>query len=184
MRKSHNIATWTALLSIVTATGCIVAFPPGANPQSHVLIGAEAAATIGVVSLLLSVLVACFPALRRSGINLALWGSRGDQQAGDGVACLRKRREVLNQRLNIDEPRLCSQYMIPCTSWSFCGGSKDKSSAGEGTSPAAPELVHVRNLPSEAKGLPVVHRNGMDNCPFRFASLCAGSASADCVAPN
>ena len=170
MRNLHRIAIWTAALSAATAAGWIVAFLSGANPRSHVMIAAEAAATIGVVSLLLSVLVACFPALRRSGINLALWGSRGDQQAGDGVACLRKRGEVLDQRLNIDEPRLCSQYMIPCTSWSFCAGSEGKSSVGEGTSPAAQKLIRVRNILSEAKGLPVVHRNGMDSCPFRFAS--------------
>ena len=107
---------------------------------------------------------------RQPRIKLALWGAPGNLPAGDCVACLHKRREVLDQRLNIDEPRLCSQYMIPCTSWSFCAGSEGKSSVGEGTSPAAQKLIRVRNILSEAKGLPVVHRNGMDSCPFRFAS--------------
>jgi hypothetical protein len=90
--------------------------------------------------------------------------------ARDCDACLHKRREVLEQRLNIDEPRLCSQYLIACTCWSLCAGPGGKSSAGEGTSAQAQELVRVRELPPRAQGLPLVHRSGMDDCPFRFAS--------------
>jgi hypothetical protein len=75
MRKPHGIAIWTAVLAIATATGCIVAFPSGANPQSHVLIGAEGAATIGVVSLLLGVLVVYLLARWQPWIKQALWGA-------------------------------------------------------------------------------------------------------------
>jgi hypothetical protein len=170
MRYRHRIAILTAALSAAIATGCIAAFLSGANPRSHVLIGAEVAATIGVVSLLVSVLVAYLLMRRQPRIKLTQRSAPDKLPASDCIACLDKRREVLDQRLNIDEPRLCSQYMIVCTSWSFCAGSDGQSSAGEDTTPAAPELIRERNLLSQAKGLPVVHRNGMYNCPFRFAS--------------
>ena len=184
MRYLHSTATWTAALSAATGTGCIVALLFGANPRSYLLIAAEAAAMIGVVSVLVSVFVHYLLARRQPPIKLSLWGAPGNQPAGDGVACIRKRREVLDERLNIDEPRLCSQYMIPCTAWSFCAGSEVKSSGWEGTSPAAQKLIRVCNLLSEPKGLPVVHRNGMDRCPFRFASPLARAVPADGVAPN
>jgi len=184
MRYLHSTATWTAALSAAMGTGCIVALLSVTNPRSYYLIAAEAAATIGVVLLLVSVFVLYLLKWRQPRIKLSLWGSPGNQPAGDGVACIRKRREVLDERLNIDEPRLCSQYMIPCTAWSFCAGSEVKSFVGEGTSPSAQKLTRVRNLLSEAKDLPVVHRNGMDRCPFRFASPLARTVSADGVAPN
>jgi len=128
MRYLHSTATWTAALSAATGTGCIVALLFGANPRSYLLIAAEAAAMIGVVSVLVSVFVHYLLARRQPPIKLSLWGAPGNQPAGDGVACIRKRREVLDERLNIDEPRLCSQYMIPCTAWSFCAASEVKSS--------------------------------------------------------
>jgi hypothetical protein len=185
MHYLNSTATWTAALFAATGgIGYIVAFLSGTNPRSYVLIAAEAAATIGVVALLVSVIVVFFLTRRESGVNQTLRGSPGDQPAGDRVACLRKRREVLDERLNIDEPRLCSQYMIPCTSWSFCAGSDGEGSGREGTSPAAQKLVHVHNLLSETKDLPVVHRNGMDSCPFRFTSPLARSVSLDGVASN
>ena len=177
MRFLHRTATWTAILCAVTVTGFIVAFLFGVSPQSYVLIAVEAAATIGVVSLLVSALVVHYPTWRRSVANLALRGSPGDRV--DETACLRRRREVLEERLQIDEPRLCSQYMIPCTCWSFCPGPEDKLSGWEGTSPAAQRLVRKWNVLSQAKDLEVVYRNGMDSCLFRFESPLRRSTSPD-----
>ena len=182
MRELHRTATWTAALSAATGTGCIVAFFSGANPRTYVLIAAEAAATIGVLSLLLSVLVVYLLTRARSGTNPAVRSSPACQ--ADGAACSHKRREVLDERLKIDEPRQCSQHIIPCTCWSLCAGSEGERSVGEGTSPAARKPIGVRNVLFEAKELPAVHRNGMDNCPFRFASPLARSVSPDGVAPN
>jgi hypothetical protein len=184
MHYLYSTATWTAALSAATGTGCIVALLSGANPRSYFLIAAEAAATIGLVSLLVSVFFLYLLTRRQPQIKLSLWGALGNQSAGDGVACIRKRREVLDERLNIDEPRLCSQYMISCTAWSFCAESEIKSFVWEGTSPAARERNRVCNLVSEAKGLPVVHRIGKDRCPFRFASPLARLVRVDGGAQN
>jgi hypothetical protein len=178
MRYPHCTATWTAALSAAIGTGCIVTFLYGENPRSLVRIAAEAAAAIGVVSLLVGLLVVYF----LTWMNLAFRSSPAGQ--GDGAACLHRRREVLNERLNIDEPRLCSQYMIPCTCWSLCGGSGDEDCVSGAMSPGARELLRIRSPRSDANELRVVHRNGMDSCPFRFGSPHARSVSPDGVAPS
>jgi hypothetical protein len=178
MRYPHGNATWMVALSAATVTVCIVAFLAGENSRSLVLIAAEAAATIGVVSLLVSVLVDNF--LER--LNLALRRSPAGQ--GADAACLRRRRDVLDERLDVDEPRLCSQYMISCTCWSFCGGSGNEICASGAMSPEARKPFRIRSPRSEANDLRVVHRNGMDSCPFRFGSPFARSVSLDGVPPN
>ncbi len=196
MRTRHSIALGTAALSAAAATGSVVAVLSGASSRSHVLIATEAVATIGVVSLLVGMLAAHLLTRRQSRLKPALRGAPGNPPADDCAACLHKRREVLDERLNIDEPRLCSQYMIRCTCWSFCAGSEDQRSEGqrsiagaerclaESTSPAAQELIRMRNRLVQANVLPLVHRNGMDNCPFRFTSPYARSAPADGLAPD
>ena len=184
MRYLRRTATWTSVLFAMTVTGCILTFLSEANPRSDVLVAVEAAATIGVISLLVSALVVFFLTLRRPGINQVIPGSPGDQLAEDDAASLRKRREVLDGRLNIDEPRHCSQFMIPCTCWSFCAGSEGKNPVWEGTSPAVQKSIRVRKLLSEATDMQVVYRNGADSCPFRFASPLARSVSANGVASN
>ena len=84
--------------------------------------------------------------------------------AGAAAASLEKRLEVLDKRLDVDEPRLCSQYHVACTCWSFCGGAEEKAGAAEATSPASgPPAINDA-------GLPVVQRSGMDSCPFRYGS--------------
>jgi hypothetical protein len=178
MRYLYGIAISTAAVSAAIATGCIDAFLSGANARAQILIAAEAAAMIGVVSLFAGVLAVYLLMRRQARIRLALRGARANQAAGDGVACMHKRREVLDQRLNIDEPRLCSQYMIRCTCWSFCAGNEGKRSAGDDASQAAQELIRAHRLPPEAQGLPLVLRDGMDSCPFRFGSPDARSFSA------
>ena len=179
MRRLHRIEMGTAAISAAAAAGCIVAFVSGVNPRSYVLIAAGAAATIGVVSLLLNALVAFSTLRRRAGMEPAVWRTHGDRGVGDGADSLRKRCEVLNQRLHVDEPHLCSQYMIACTCWSFCAGAVDDVSVAKRTSPDAQKLACERSLLAEEIGLAMVHRDGMDSCPFRFSSTQAGSAPAD-----
>ena len=178
MRHPHSTAIWMTALSAATVTACIVAYVSGENSRSLVLIAAQAAATIGAVSLLVSVLVASF--LTR--LNLAFRSSPAGQ--GDGAACLDRRREVLDERLNIDEPRLCSQYMIPCTCWSLCGGSGDENCDSGAMSPGVRRLIRIRSQRSDANDLRVVHRKGRDSCSFRFGSSFARSVSPVGVAPN
>ena len=191
MRRLHGTAIWTAGLSAATATGCFVAFVFGAIPRSQALFAAELAVATGVAALLVSVAVDYLLTLRQPRTGLSLLGAGGKPSAVDCSACLHKRREVLDVRLEIDEPRVCSQYMIRCTCWSFCGEAKSERSVVEaercittGTSPAAQALVRMRNLLSEAKVPPLVHRNGIENCPFRFKSPYARRAPADGVTPG
>ena len=179
MRYLHDAATWVAALSVATGIACIIAFLYGTNPQSDALTTAEAAAAIGGISLLVSILVVNFPTQRRAGPGDSL----DERQAGYGEVSWYKRRELLVERLNIDEPRLCSQYIIPCTCWSFCAESNVIGSAGNGESPA----VQKNSLPasplSAAHCLRVVHRDGMDSCQFRFASPLARPVPNDGAMP-
>ena len=179
MRKLRRIDAWTAALCAVTAAGSIVAFLCGANPRSYMLIAAEAVATMGVFSLLSSVLAAEFLARRRTAGDLAVWASSDQPRSADCAACLSKRREVLDQRLNVDAPHLCSQYGVACTCWSFCASVEDagKRSAAEGAASPALAPERARTLSREAQGLPLVHRSGMDNCQFRFVPIVAASAA-------
>jgi len=183
MRKLRRIESWTAALSAAAATGCIIALLLGANPRSHVLLAIEAAAAIGVAALLLGALLSRLLQLRRPAFNLPLWISAGVEEAGDYFMSLRKRLEVLDQRLDIDEPHLCSQYSLECTCWSFCGGITRNKALLE-----APVLAAVRTplragqSLAEVRFVPVVHRSGMSTCPFRYESpyvppVCAGAAA-------
>jgi len=183
MRTLRRIESWIAAFSAAAATGCIVALLFGANPRSYVLLAIEAAATLGVAGLLFSVLVSRLLELWRTRNKLTLWISAGVQEAGDRFASLRKRLEVLESRLDVDEPHLCSQYSLACTCWSFCGGLPRNKALLE-----APVLAPVR-MPlragqalSEVRFLPVVHRKGMDSCPFRFESSCTPPARAGAAA--
>ena len=99
-------------------------------------------ASIGAV-LLLSAAAALF--LGRS----SQFESRCSELAADcdgSVASWRQRREVLQRRLDIDEPRYCTRSRVSCTCWSFCGGA-------------------------EVNSLPVVRRAGVADCPFRFSTV-------------
>ena len=184
IRYLHSIANWTAAVCATLGIACVFAYTSAANSRSYVLIAAEAAATIGVAALLVSVLVVYLLIRRQSTIIAASSSTPGDRSAGDCVACGHERREVLNDRLDIDEPRVCSQYMIACTCWSFCAGSKHENAPCAETLAAAGRTVPMRNLLSKVNGLPVVRRNGMDNCPFRFASPFARLGRADGDVPN
>lgn len=181
MRKLHRVETGTAALCAVTAAGSIVAFLCGASPHSNLLIAAEATSAIAVATLLASVLGAEFLAWRRSASELALWASSDDPHPADCADCLHQRLEVLDRRLQVDEPHLCSQYGIACTCWSFCA-STDASSEGSCTEraiPAAQKPESARRPIPEARCLPLVYRSGMNNCPFRFAPLVAAPATQD-----
>jgi hypothetical protein len=171
MPSRQQIETWTAVLSAATAAGCVLAHLCGVSPRSFMLLAAEAAAATGVVSLLLSAPCAWLLQRMRAGIRQAVSGAgRGAQTPVDYAACLQHRREVLDARLAIDEPHLCSQYAIACTCWSFCASTKRQAAGGEHKSQLLQTINFVRKLPVEAQGLPIVHRSGMAGCQFRFAA--------------
>lgn len=172
MRFLNNAATWIAALSVAAGSACILAFLYGDHLRSYALTAAQAAAVIGGVSLLVSVLAVNFPMLHRAGLAMESQGP-----FGYGTTCWYRRREVLMERLNIDEPRLCSQYIIPCTCWSFCANSDGIGSVGAGEAPAAQKSVPPSSPLAAVNGLRVVHRREMDDCQYRFASPLARPAS-------
>jgi hypothetical protein len=82
------------------------------------------------------------------------------------------RREVLNERFQVDEARLCSKREMPCTCWSFCGGDPDMhtdSNADKLPVKVVP-LKHINILGEKAKfeadSLPILDRNHVTDCPF------------------
>jgi hypothetical protein len=182
MRYLRHNPGWFAPLSVATGTAFIIALLYATYPRSYA-IAVETALTIAVVSLSVGALVIYF-AMRRLEIALASPGSPGDRPAADSAACSSARCGILDERLKIDEAHLCSQYMIPCTCWSFCAGSGAKRRDGAGTSPADQKVIRILPLSPEAKDLPLVYRRGMVNCPFRFASPLARPESPDGAAQN
>lgn len=172
IRGLQTTALWTAGLWALAGAGFMAAFLSSRNPQPYILTAAAIAATIGLVSLLIGVVIVHVLAGRRFewGMHLAQPGLPGNESAEDEAARFEKRLQVLDKRLNIDEPRLCSQYMIACTCWSFCVGSPDRNAVSGATSPATQELRRVQELVAAQNGLPIVCRSGRDSCPFRFAS--------------
>jgi len=181
MRGLHTSAIWTAGLSALTGTGFVAAFLSSRNPQPYLLTVAAIAATIGLVSLLISVVMVDVLAGRqfKSEVHLAQAGLPGNESARGEAAHFQERLQVLNKRLDIDEPRLCSQYLIPCTCWSFCAVSPNRDSIPCGPLRPAQELRLVEGPVAEQNGLPIVCRTGKDNCPFRFASSAARTELAD-----
>lgn len=184
VRVPRRFGLSPAALCAAAIAGCVVAVLGAANARSYGQSETAAAAAIAAAALLVSVLVAILMARRKSRAEAALWRSAGEQQAGDEAASLRRRRAILEQRLHVDAPHLCSQYAIPCTCWSFCASTQENSAADENELAAGQAPARVRKLAAAAQGLPLVHRSGMDSCPFRFASLGAPSASADDAAPD
>lgn len=170
MRCLHSAANWTAAISTSAAAGCILVFLASANPPPYMLAAAETAAAIGMLALLLSLLALQLSVWRRIRGHPPPRRSLARARAGTLDPDLHRRLEVLDRRLDIDESRLCTQYRIPCTCWSLCAGSEDRRRAAEGAAPAAPEGLRLNHALAEEADAPPVHRSGMDDCPFRFAS--------------
>lgn len=165
MSHLQRISVCTAAFSALSGTGLIAIFLSSQNVQASVLMAAAAAAAIGVASLLLSVLAIYLVTTRRFETNLPRPGSPGARwvEDGTGAAALHQRREVLDGRLHVDEPYICSQHMVPCTCWSFCGRLPDQDFI-------RPTRAQCELSKPGGKPLPVVHRSGRDDCPFRYAS--------------
>lgn len=165
MSHLQRISVWTAAISALCGTGFIAVFLSSQNAQTSVLMAAAAAVTISVASVLFSVLAIYLVTRRRFETNLPQRGSPSARWAEDGTvaAGLHKRWEVLMGRLHVDEPHICSQHMVPCTCWSFCGRLPDQDFIKPIRTQC--ELMKPRGTP-----LPVVYRNGIDDCPFRYAA--------------
>lgn len=172
MRGLQTTAIWTAGLSALTGAGLLAVFLSSPNPNPHALTAAAIAAAIGVVSLLISVVIVDVLAGRRfeSGMDSAQAGSPDVESARGEAARFQERLQMLDRRLDIDEPRLCSQHMIRCTCWSLCGGLPGENSAAAGTASSREQPQCGDESETKALPLQIIFRQGRDDCQFRFES--------------
>lgn len=185
MRGLQATAIWTAGLCALAGTGFIAAFLTGGNPQQHILTAAALTAAIGLVSLLIGVAIVHVFAGRRFESRMYLLQPcfPGNEHAKREAAGFRERLQTLKKRLDIDEPHLCSQYMIPCTCWSFCAGSPDRKSVSAATSPARQQFRSLQDPDADQNGLPIVWRTGRGDCAFRFTSAATQPVRSECGLP-
>jgi len=166
MRTVHRAAIRIATLCAAIGATCIVALLCGANWQAPILVAANVAVAIAVGAIFASVLALVHSTRQWPGTN---WAS-ANARAHEGADSSRWRRAVLEHRLDVDEPRLCSQYAMRCTCWSFCGGTANERLAARATVPGEQQPDSRSSPRSQAHSLPIVRRSGMHNCPFRFKS--------------
>jgi hypothetical protein len=161
--RLQNGALWAAAAFALWGTVLVAVFVTGSSPQqySYSLTAASVAAVLSVASLLLSLFAVCRAAER----NLQAWQAQDPGRAWEQAreAGTRKRSAVLKERLDLDPPRLCSQYAVACTCWSLCG--------------AAPERDGIERAPDAV--IPIVYRSGRNDCPLRFASAAARDSRRD-----
>ena len=138
MRYPEKIAMGIALFSALCGTAFIAVSVFGRGPHESLMTEGAVAAAMSVLSLLVSVLLVN-PLSKPPG----------------------RRRELLQTRLHIDPPRVCSQHAVACTCWSLCGGPPE-------SLPPLGEDGSGRQSSSEAGRVLSVRRRGADDCPFRF----------------
>ena len=158
--RLQTTALSAAVFFALWGTALVVVFVTGSSPQpySYSLTAASVAAVLSVASLLLSVFALC----RSAGKSLQAltWQAQDSSPGGElaSEASMRIRTVVLNERLDIDPPKLCSQYAVACTCWSLCGAGPEKE---DGVAQPAGAAISI------------VHRSGRNDCPFRFAAAAA-----------
>jgi hypothetical protein len=184
LRDPRGSAIWVATGSAVLGVACIIWFLSVENSQLYSLIAAQAAAITGLLAILLSAILTLVQGRQDADRVFAGNGPRDCQAQSESAAGARKRRQVLNQRLEIDEPKLCSQHLIRCTCWSFCAGAEETRLALAAGLPQALRPDPSRNFAPDTARLSVVHRNGRNDCPFRHASPSNGSRSAEGETPQ
>jgi hypothetical protein len=165
--RLQTVALSAAVFFALWGTALVAVFVTDSSPQPHQysysLTGASVAAMLSVASLVLSLFTLC----RAAEKNLQVLTRRGQDSSpehqGAGEASMRIRSVVLNERLDIDPPHLCSQYAVACTCWSLCGAGPEKDGVAR---------------PADA-AMPIVHRSGRNDCPLRFAAAATRQARAD-----
>jgi hypothetical protein len=150
-RLQKTAAALTAICAL-SGTGFIAAFVFSVDPGGHRLAAAGAVAAACLASLLYALLVVSLTRQRGEVVR--------SKEQGDNCRWLKERQELLDIRLHIDEPRLCSHHEVACTCWSLCGPVPPS----EGISKII-QFHHSR--PEET--LAVVARKAIDDCPFRYA---------------
>ena len=177
MRSLQNGAVWVAASSATLGASCVIWYLSVENPKSHALVAAQAAAALGVAAIVLCALMALFQERRHSYRGLIGNALRGGSAGSDCTDGMIKRRELLRQRLEVDEPKKCAEHPVQCTCWSFCAGAEDMRSALAEKLPEGLRPDSGQSFSLEAPRLSARPRDAMDTCPHRYASPLASSRS-------
>lgn len=159
--RARNATLWIAAISAVVGTGLVLIFLYSTEKPSYLLDGMEFTAVASILALVLNIVLILMDREQQlqpvPSKTDALAGQPMEKKNDETTAI--KRRQVLDERLQIDEPRLCSKNRV-CTCWSFCGGD------------SVPLTVQYTSqgiaLPSDAvpTSIPTVDRSKVTNCPF------------------
>lgn len=144
MRHKDDLPMSLSLACAIIGTGFVAVFVLGNSAHASLMSAAAVAAGIGVLLLACGLVVA-----RPRNVGTCAGTCSASEPGGS-----RKRREVLEFRLHVDPPRVCSQHAVACTCWSMCGSVPPEDRQGR-------KLVQY-DLPLS------VRRIGKDDCPFRF----------------
>ena len=117
---------WLAAIFACIGTACIAVYLTIRKPEGYLLLGAAIAAAFSAVSLFVGVIFVCIESARHKRLAVQRVVPSPEPVSNSAVAeQIKQRQQVLGERLNIDEPRFCSQAKAPCTAWSFCGSVPD-----------------------------------------------------------
>jgi hypothetical protein len=161
--RLQTVALSAAVFFALWGTALVAVFVTDSSPHqySYSLTGASVAAMLSVASLVLSLFTLCRAAEKNLQVLTRRAQDSSPERQGAGEASM-LRSVVLNERLDIDPPHLCSQYAVACTCWSLCGAGPEKDGVAR---------------PADA-AMPIVHRSGKNDCPLRFAAAAARQARA------
>ena len=145
-----------------TVMGCVALSDPGLHME---MLSAASMAILTAVCLLTAGVAIDALILARARTRVRSSEQHRDVVAPSGLdeTSIDARQQVLDQRLDIDEPRLCTQAKKPCTMWSLCG-----SEAATGAGAAQPIVLLRRSEMPQAKdgALPAIMRSNVLGCPY------------------
>lgn len=120
-----------------------------------------AALLIGVLLGLPSLVRRLFPSMPWPNLPMAQQPDKGTEWEE-----LSMRRETLDERLQIDAPRICSARGIPCTCWSFCGSDPDHGQKSNALPLSETMCAHSDQTKHEMTAIPIVDRSNVTDCPI------------------
>ena len=160
MRTARQAAHGLSALCAAFGIAFVTIYLQRRWPDGQLLLGAAVAATASVAAIVGSVALTMVESWRRRPpadphTTSVLRSDRGQPNRNASLHW-QTRQAALAKRLDIDEPRLCTQAQAPCTCWSLCGGESPGHFAivppADASSCAGPILM------------PVVHRHGRVGC--------------------
>jgi hypothetical protein len=144
MRRLQETSIRVAGLAVLSGAVLFGAFIFAPDSPMPFLKGAALAAVVGAAALLAGVVFSGSagvdpPASKdREQGRAAAWALAQDDAE---LAALQRRRSILEDRLHIDESRVCARYNVACTCWSFCGREPEPNLLCYDLSSAVPEAA-------------------------------------------